>query len=250
MSGELAGSMALVTGAAQGIGRATATALAAEGAGLILNDRMPSAPLDELAAELDAQVAVADMGDPAAVAETFAVLERVDVLVVNHAVLTRLPFVDHAPADWWHDVQVDLSGAWHAISAVLPGMLERGYGRIVLMSSCWGITGFPETTAYSAAKAGLISLARSLALELAPRGVAVTAVAPGTVDTPQLEVDARAMSASLGEVRSDFAALTPVGRIAKPEEIARTVAFLASPRAGAMAGQVLQPNGGIVTGRG
>ena len=251
---ELSGRVALVTGAGQGLGAATARVLAEEGARVALADLAPTPGLRSLVEELGGLAMICDMSDPRAVAAAVAEVEEqtggVDIFVSNHAVLTRSRFLDHEPLRWWHDVEVNLSGAYYGTRAVIPGMRARRYGRIVYVSSSWGITGAEGATAYSASKAGLISLARSLALELARENVTVNVVAPGTIDTPQLEVDAEAMGVSLDEARREFASQAPLGRIAQPREMARTVAYLACERAGAVIGQVLQPNGGIVTGRG
>ncbi len=252
-AGELSGRVALITGAGQGLGAATARVLAEQGASLILGDRVASDRLAALAGELGAQTMTCDMSEPTAVAAAVghaaADAGRIDIFVSNHAVLTRARFLDHDPEAWWHDVEVNLSGAFYGTMAVLPGMLERGYGRIVYVSSSWGVTGAEEASAYSASKAGLISLARSIGLEVAHRNVAVNAVAPGTIDTPQLEVDAEAMGVSLDDARAEFARAIPLRRIATPAEIGRTIVYLAGERAGAMVGQTVQPNGGIVTGR-
>jgi NAD(P)-dependent dehydrogenase (short-subunit alcohol dehydrogenase family) len=245
-------SVALVTGAAQGIGAAIAQRLAADGARVALNDRVASARLAQAAARVGGVAAPAEMGDAAAVAAMVAGVEAslgpLDVLVVNHASFTKLPLLRHEPGAWWRDVTVNLSGAWYAIHAALPGMRARRRGRIVLLSSCWGITGEPAASAYSASKAGLISLTRSLARALAPEGIAVNAVAPGYVETPQAEVDAAAAGVPLDELLAHAAAATPIGRLGTPQDVAATVAFLASERAAAFVGQTLQPNGGLVTG--
>lgn len=251
--GELASRVALVTGAGQGLGAATARVLAQEGAHVVLADIRSTPGLASLTAEIGGHTMICDMSDANEVALGITDVERragrIDIFISNHAVLTRSRFLGHEPQAWWRDVEINLSGAYYGTRAVLPGMRARRYGRIVYVSSSWGVTGAAEATAYSASKAGLISLARSLALELSGENIAVNAVAPGTIDTPQLEVDAEAMGVPLTEAKRQFAAEIPLERIAKPREIARTIAYLASERAGAVVGQVLQPNGGIVTGR-
>lgn len=252
-TGELAGRRALVTGAAQGLGEAIARELAAEGATVAVNDRTMSPHLKMLAAELGGPHVVADMSDPQAVDTAFPAMHDSgfvpEIFVANHAALNRHRFIDHDPTAWWHEVEVTLSGSWYGARAVMDGMIAAGYGRIIFISSSWGVTGAAEASAYAAAKAGVISLTRSLALELAPVGIAVNAVAPGTIDTPQLEVDAVAMGVSREQAIAEFAESNPIGRIAPAREIARTVVYLASERAGACIGQVLQPNGGYLTSR-
>jgi NAD(P)-dependent dehydrogenase (short-subunit alcohol dehydrogenase family) len=246
--GPLSERVALVTGAAQGIGRAVAERLARDGATVAVNDRQSDARMEEVVTAVAGVPAPADVSDRTAVVEMVDALERsvgtVDVLVVNHAYMTMAPLVDHDLDDWWKVVDTNLGGAFHLVQAVLPGMLRAGGGRIVLLSSEWGVTGWPNATAYAASKAGIISLTKTLGRELAPRGVIVNAVAPGVVDTPQLEVDAEAAGTSREEMVKEYAESIPTRRIGRPDEIADTVSFLADPRMSALVGQVIQVNGG------
>jgi NAD(P)-dependent dehydrogenase (short-subunit alcohol dehydrogenase family) len=238
--------VALVTGAARGIGRAIAVRLAAGGATVAVNDREPSAALDELAASLGGIAAPADVSDRD---QVLAMTERagpVDTLVCNAAYMTMAPFTAHPAPDWWQVVDTNLTGTYHLIQAVLPGMRARGSGRIVIVTSYWGVTGWPNATAYAASKAGLIALTKTLGRELAPEGIIVNAVAPGVTATPQLQVDADDAGVSVAEVQRSYAAGIPLGRVGRPEEIADAVAFLADPAIGAMVGQVLQVNGGEI----
>lgn len=249
----LDGKVALVTGAAQGMGAAHARRLALEGATVAVNDRAASAGLTELAAEISGIAAPGDVSDPAAVHEVVAAVENqvgpVDVLVANHAYMTMADLLDHEPADWWRVVDTNLGGTFHLVQAVVPGMRRSGAGRIVVIASEWGVIGWPGASAYAASKAGLISLVKTLGRELAPEGIIVNAVAPGVTDTPQLEVDARAAAVSLDEIRARYAADIPLGRIAAPDEMAQVVAFLADFRISAIIGQVVQANGGTTRGR-
>ena len=123
-------------------------------------------------------------------------------------------------------------------------MAARGFGRVVVIASEWGVTGWPNATAYAASKGGLISLVKSAARALGPRGVAVNAVAPGITDTPQLQVDADDAGITLPEMIERYAADIPLGRVGRPEDVAEVVAFLCSDEAIALVGQVIQPNGG------
>lgn len=235
---------ALVTGAAQGIGRAIALRLAADGARVAVNDRESSPALDELAASVGGTTAPADVSDRDQVRDMVARTGPVDILVCNAAYMTMSPFLDHPAQDWWKVVDTNLTGTFHLIQAVLPGMRSRGGGRVVIVTSYWGVTGWPNATAYAASKAGLIALTKTLGRELAPEGIIVNAVAPGVIATPQLETDAKDAGVTLEEVQRRYAEGVPLGRIGRPEEIADAVAFLADPEVGAMVGQILQVNGG------
>jgi NAD(P)-dependent dehydrogenase (short-subunit alcohol dehydrogenase family) len=246
----LAGTVALVTGAGQGIGRAAARRLAASGARVAVND-LPSHPaLSEVTAEVGGISAPADVSSRGQVRAMIDAIEAaagpVGVLVCNAAHMTMSPFLAHPPGDWWRVIDVNLTGTFHLIQAVLPGMRRLGGGRIVVVSSYWGVIGWPNATAYAASKAGLVALVKTLGRELAPSGVIVNGIAPGVIATPQLEVDASDAGVSLEEVKRRYAEGVPLGRIGQPEEIAAAIAFLADPAIGAMTGQILQVNGGEV----
>jgi NAD(P)-dependent dehydrogenase (short-subunit alcohol dehydrogenase family) len=237
---------ALVTGAAQGIGRAIAERLAAGGATVAVNDKEPSAALDELAASVSGVAAPADVCDRDQVRDMVARIGPVDTLVCNAAYMTMSPFTVHPAGDWWKIIDTNLSGTFHLIQAVLPGMRARGGGRVVIVTSYWGVTGWPNATAYAASKAGLISLTKTLGRELGPEGIIVNAVAPGVIATPQLDVDAKDAGVTVEEVKRRYAEHIPLGRVGQAQEIADAVAFLASPEIGAMVGQILQVNGGEI----
>jgi 2-hydroxycyclohexanecarboxyl-CoA dehydrogenase len=249
---RLGGRVALVTGAAQGLGRAIAERLAAEGAHVAVNDRAPSAQLDEVVALTGGIPAVADVSDPDAVARVVEEVERTlgppEVLVANHAYMSMNPFIEHDPGDWWLNVDVNLSGTFYLVRAVLPGMRKLGKGRIVIIASEFGVVGWANASAYSASKTGLISLTKTLGRELGPERILVNAIAPGIIDTPQLDVDAEDAGVSPDEIRRRYAADSPLGRIGRTEEIAALAAFLATDGAGAFVGQILQPNGGTTRG--
>jgi 2-hydroxycyclohexanecarboxyl-CoA dehydrogenase len=248
----LEGTVALVTGAAQGIGRATALRLVADGAIVAVNDREPSEALEEVAASCEGLAAPADVSDPAAVAAMVTRVEEslgpVGVLVSNAAYMSMGPFIEQDAADWWRQVDTNLSGTFYLVRGVLPGMRRLGRGRIVFVSSEWGVVGWPNATAYSASKAGLISLSKTLGRELAPENIVTNVVAPGVIDTPQLKVDARDAGVPLEDIKARYAAEAPLGHIGRPEDVAATIAFLARERAAALVGQVIQPNGGTMRG--
>jgi NAD(P)-dependent dehydrogenase (short-subunit alcohol dehydrogenase family) len=243
----LRGRLALVTGAAQGIGAAIARKLAADGAEVGVNDRQDSEALAEVVAETGGFPAVGDITD-ATFADLIDGIERdrrpIEVLVCNAAYMTMAPFTDDDEDDWWKVVDTNVVGTFRLIQAVLPGMRRAGGGNIVVIASEWGVTGWPEASAYSASKAGLISLTKTLGRELGRENIIVNAVAPGVVDTPQLLVDADAAGVSLDEMHRRYGADIPLGRIGRPDEIASAVALLVRNDIGALVGQTLQVNGG------
>ncbi|TDC56470.1 SDR family oxidoreductase [Actinomadura sp. KC345] len=245
--------VALITGAGGGLGTAIARRLAAGGHLVALNDH-PDRDVAGLAAELGGVAVPADVSDPAAVDAMVEEVERqtgehAGLLVAAAAYMTMSPFAEHDLDDWWRIVDVNLGGTFACAQAVLPGMVERGGGRMVLVSSEWGLIGWPDATAYSASKAGMIALTKSLGRELGPLGIAVNAIAPSVIDTAQLEVDAKAAGVTVDEIRARYAERVPFGRIASPEEVAESVAFLADPRLPTLVGQILHVNGGTTRSR-
>jgi len=225
--------VALVTGAAGGLGRALVAGLEADGWTVAAAARRGGRFAADLAERGSAGALVGRVIDR---------FGRLDLLVPNHAYMRMAPVDAHPIDDWWRVVDTNLTGSFRLARAAAPHLLRTG-GSIVFVSSEWGVTGWPNASAYAASKAGLIGLTKALARELAP-GVRVNAVAPGVIDTPQLRVDADAAGVTLDEIRRRYAAATPLGRIASPAEIAATIRFLVSPEAGYYTGQVLQPNGG------
>ncbi len=227
---------ALVSGAASGIGRACAAALRADG--------LAVAAIDLAAAE-DVDLALeADVADPEAAAAAVGAIGPVDILVANHAYMTMQPFESTSAEEWDRTIAVDLLGTANLLELTAPGVVDRGYGRVVVIASEWGVIGWPNATPYAASKGGLISLVKSAARALRARGVAVNAIAPGITDTPQLQVDADDAGISLAAMIERYAADVPLGRVGRPEDIAAVVSFLCSDAAIALVGQLLQPNGG------
>lgn len=253
MSTKLDGRVVLVTGAAQGMGAAHARRLAAAGATVAVNDIRDSAELAALANEIGGLTVAGDVSDPAEcmriAADVVRATGRLDVLVANHAYMTMAPLLDHDDTDWWKVVDTNLSGTFFLIQAVLPYMRAAGAGRIVVVSSEWGVTGWPEATAYAASKSGLISLVKTLGRELARAHIIVNAVAPGVTDTPQLQVDADAAGVELNEIHRHYASSIPLGRIGRPEEIAAAVELLTDFDVEAVVGQVISCNGGSTRSR-
>jgi len=239
--------VAIVTGAASGIGRATALHLARDGYAVAVNDlKLPPAQAvaDEIVAADGRAIGVAgDVSDETSVAElvaaTVAEFGPVTLLVNNAGHAHQTLFVDLQPADFDRMFAVHVRGTFLCIRAVLPAMLERGAGVIVNVASQLGQIGGAQLVHYSAAKAAIIGLTKSLAREVSKQGVRVNAVAPGPINTP--------LSASLSEEwRRAKAAELPLGRMGEPEEVAATIAFLASDGASLFVGQTLGPNSGDV----
>jgi 3-oxoacyl-[acyl-carrier protein] reductase len=239
---ELAGRRAMVTGASGGIGSAIARGLGAQGAALVLTGRRQDA-LDALAGELGAacQVEIADLGQPD---QREQLIKRVEDtggldILVNNAGITRdnlaLRLKD---ADWQTVLEVNLTAGFQLIRAALRGMMKRRFGRIINITSVVGVTGNPGQANYAAAKAGLIGMSKSLAAEVASRGITVNCVAPGFIESPMTDVlDASQKDRLLERI--------PVGRFGAGADVAAAVAFLASVEAGYVTGQTLHVNGGM-----
>jgi NAD(P)-dependent dehydrogenase (short-subunit alcohol dehydrogenase family) len=250
--GKLDGIVCLVTGAAQGIGKGVAVRLAHEGARVAVNARIDDGRLKSVVGQMGGFPAPADIADPAAVrrmvAEVEASLGPIEVLVCNAARMTMMPFLEQGADQWWEQVHINLTGHMDVIAAVLPGMRRLGRGRIVLFSSLWGPIGWENASGYAASKSALISLGRALGRELAPERIYVTVVAPGIIDTPQLQVDADDAGVTLEEMHRIYAKNIPIGRIGTPDDVARAVVFLSTESARAYAGQTIHPNGGEIRG--
>ena len=239
--------IALVTGASGGIGQAIARRLAKDGFALCLhyhkNEHAARALANEITAQGGRAVALsADLADEAQaqalVAECEKALGDVDVLVNNAGISKQGLLTDLSAADWQKMFGVHVDGAFYLSRAVLPAMIRKKAGRIIQISSMWGISGGSCEVAYSAAKAALIGFTKSLAKEVGPSGITVNCVAPGVIDTP--------MNAHLSE--DDLAALadeTPLCRIGTPAEVANAVAFFAGDQSTFITGQVLAVDGGI-----
>ncbi len=243
----IAGRVAFVSGAGQGIGRETAIRLAGEGAQVCVND-MDADTAGATAEQIGGLCVPCDVSDRDALREQLDRCERergpIELLVANHAFMTMAPFLEHAESDFRRTLDVNLLGTAWLISACAPAMARRGYGRIVAIASEWGVIGWPNATSYAATKGGIIALVKSTARQFASQGVAVNAVAPGVTDTPQLDVDAADAGLTHEEMVATYGRDVPLGRIGRPQDIAATVAFLLSTAAGAFVGQVLGPNGG------
>lgn len=253
----LQGRHAVVTGAARGIGAAIVRQLADQGARLTLMGRQRG-PLEALAQTLpdaaQARVVLCDVSDPASVATAFAAAREgngpVDILVNNAGQAESAPFTRTDDALWTRMMAVNLNGTFFCTRAALPDMLERSWGRVVNIASTAGQRGYAYVSAYTAAKHGVIGLTRSLALEVAKKGITVNAVCPGYTETDLLTQSLDNVVAktgrSLDEARADFARHNPQGRLVQPQEVADAVAWLCSPGAASIHGQSISVSGGEV----
>jgi 3-oxoacyl-[acyl-carrier protein] reductase len=233
---------ALVTGGAGGIGRATSIALAAAGHRVAVGYASRKDEAEKLAADLGGVALRLDVTDPESVDAAFAALDnRVDILV-NNAGLTADGLAVRMSADQWGKViEANLTGAFRVAARAVPGMMRARFGRIVNVGSTAGLSGSAGQANYSAAKAGLVGLTRSLARELATRHITCNVVAPGPIETD--------MTAALSaERRQELAAQVPAGRMGTPEEVAAVVAFLCSDAAGYVTGAVVPVDGGLGMG--
>jgi 3-oxoacyl-[acyl-carrier protein] reductase len=243
----LEGRVALVSGGSRGIGRACAVSLARAGAKVAVGyaaraDAAEAVVREARDAGVEAVALQADLADPAAAASLVdgasAALGRVDI-VVNNAGLTRDGLaIRMSDADWDAVINVDLSAAFRISRAALRGMLRNRFGRIINVSSVSGVMGNAGQANYGAAKAGLIGLTKSLAREVASRGITVNAVAPGFIDT---EMTAKLTDAQ----RAGALAAVPAERLGTAEEVAAAISFLAGPEAAYITGAVLHVDGGL-----
>lgn len=240
--------VALVTGSSRGIGRAIAAQLAREGYAVCVNYLEQREAAEKLVEQLRAEggqaIAVqADVADRAAVEVMVRITEETFgpvTLLVNNAGISRQGLFQDVDDELWERYfAVNVTGARNAIRAVLPHMLHEKAGCIVNITSIWGLRGASCEVTYAATKAALGGLTRSLALELAPSGIRVNAVAPGCIETDMVR--------ALGqETREMLVEQTPLGRLGTPEDIAHAVSFLASDKASFFTGQILSADGGFI----
>jgi 3-oxoacyl-[acyl-carrier protein] reductase len=235
---RLEGKLALVTGASRGIGRAIATELAGAGARVVVGYRSGAEEAGSLAQEIGGRAVQADVADPEQAARLVEESGDLDILV-NNAGLTRDGLIARmSDEDWRAVIDTNLGGVFHTCRAAARGMMRRRSGSIVNLTSVVGIHGNPGQTNYAASKAGIIGFTKSLARELASRGVRANAVAPGYIQTALTEVLPE-------EVQQAILANTPLGRLGTPEDVAGAVRFLCSDEASFVTGEVVLVDGGL-----
>jgi len=243
--------VAIVTGGASGIGNAIARRLAADGAAVAILDRNGEA------AKTAASKIEADGGDALGVTADVTVRSELDValeavktglglpsILVNAAgIVHHGPFLELTLDTWNRILNINLTGQFNVSQAVIPLLVQGGWGRVVNISSSVVHSGAPYLTSYAAAKSGVVGLTKALALEFARDGITVNSVAPGATDTPMFRGSASSGSIDVERIEANV----PVGRIGQPDDIAATVAFLVSDEAGYITGQLVGVNGGINT---
>ena len=247
MSDSLAGKVALVTGAARGIGRAVAIELAHQGADVVLNDLRNRAEANEVAAIIEkmgrrAKVCLADVGERAQVERMFDeaihTFGRVDILVNNAAYSVRKPFLDLSPEEVERTWAVSLWGVFHCSQLAARHMAAQDGGAIAIISSVHSFRPYPNASAYNGAKAAINHMAASWALELAPQHIRINTVEPGWIDTPGERTHNTEQALATGGSR------LPLGRLGLPEEVAKAVAFLVSDDASYITGTTVRVDGG------
>ena len=242
------GRTVLITGASRGIGRAAAVSFAKNGFNIAVNYRKEADKANILVSELKnygvkAAEYRADVADKSAVNEMFrraeAELGEITVLVNNAGIAEQALFTDISEEMWDRMFDVNVKGAYNCTQAALPAMIHEKYGRIVNVSSMWGIAGASCEVHYSASKAALIGFTKALAKEVGLSGITVNCIAPGVIGTDM-------NSAIPKEIMETLKSDTPLNRIGTPEDAAEAIFFLASDKAGFITGQVLSVDGGFI----
>ncbi len=242
---------AVITGGGSGIGAAVARQLLEQGLHVTLMGRS----LERLRAQQQALgtevgIQACDVGDEASVAAAFAAVGPVDILINNAGQVETAPLAKTSLESWQRLLNVNLTGTFLCSRAVLPGMSERGFGRIVNVASTAALKGYAYVAAYCAAKHGVLGLTRALALEAVKKGITVNAVCPGYTETEIVAQAVQTIMAKTGRTaeaaRAELAAANPQGRLIQPEEVAATVAWLVGEGSASITGQAIAVAGGEV----
>lgn len=238
----------IVTGASRGIGKACALEFGRNGANVIVNYSNSKEKAEEVCEEISklggrALPFCADVADRKAVDEMIAFAHSnfgsISTIVNNAGIAEQIMFCDITEEKWDRMFAVDVKGVYNCIQSALPDMIHNKSGRIINISSMWGITGASCEVHYSAAKAAVIGMTKALAKELGPSGITVNAIAPGVIST---EMNGNISEEIMNELKEE----TPLERIGTPEDIANTAIFLASPQASFITGETISVNGGFV----
>ena len=233
------GKTALITGGARGIGAACAAGLHEDGYSVIINYNSNSDDAERVADMTGGRAIRADVSDSAAVMRMFESVGRVDALVCCAGVSHHGLFTDVTDEQWRRVFDINIGGVINCCRAAIPDMIRRKSGRIITVSSIWGICGASCEAVYASSKAAVIGLTKSLAKELAPSGILVNCVAPGVIETDMLS---NLREDELCALKSDI----PLMRLGQPRDVAGLVRFLCSDTALYITGQVISPNGGII----
>ena len=256
---KLADRIALITGGGRGIGRAIALAFAREGARIAVAARTTE-QIERVAAEIrsecnvEALAVACDVSQRESIAGAFSQVKEtfgdVDILVSNAGIAESAPLVKTDDELWQRHIAINLSGTFFCMRAALPAMIERGWGRIINIASIAGKTGAPYIAAYSASKHGVLGLTRSVALEVATKGITVNAICPGYVETEMTRNAVEIITAKTGkkaeEALDAIKRMSPQNRLIEPEEVAALALLLASDEGRGITGQAINVDGGSV----
>ena len=249
MTGILAGKLALITGGGRGIGAAIARAFAAAGARVVVCGRN-KADLDAVARETGGIALQLDLLDRASTDRVLATVGDVDVLVNNAGAAESASLEKTTDAVWDRIMELDATAPFRVTRALVPGMVKKGWGRVVNIASNAGVSGYGYTTAYCAAKHAMVGMTRALAIDLARTGVTINALCPGWVDTQMVEEAVTRIASKTGrsidEARTQLASMSPQRRMIEPAEVAHTALMLCDHNARGIHGQTIVIDGGAV----
>ncbi len=233
---EIKNKKVLITGGTQGIGQAMAMAFCNENADVIINGRVLNEKVEKVLANTGARASMGSLSDTDTAAEVVQKAAEMagglDVLICNAAGMSMSPFLESDSAQWWDQININLTGHMACIKAALPIMKKNGGGTIIIVSSFFGTIGWNNATGYGSSKSGLLTMGQYLARQYEKDKIRACTIIPGVIDTPQLNVDANDLGISLDEVREMYAKDIAMGRIARPDEIAETALYMSTETGG------------------